>query len=150
MRDIAKVQCAYSFRQVFVGLKRPWQGSISTMQLTRGTQRMGVPTIRASVHRTAPLTPKCMAGRQRAAVKLQPFSGFRRANAVDAVSSPTRPATLQAAVQRSTKAAGRGSRQTTQAMFERFTEKAIKVVMLAQEEARRLGVPTPALVSKCG
>ena len=28
---------------------------------------------------------------------------------------------------------------TTKAMFERFTEKAIKVVMLAQEEARRLG-----------
>lgn len=27
----------------------------------------------------------------------------------------------------------------TKAMFERFTEKAIKVVMLAQEEARRLG-----------
>jgi ATP-dependent Clp protease ATP-binding subunit ClpC len=25
------------------------------------------------------------------------------------------------------------------AMFERFTEKAIKVIMLAQEEARRLG-----------
>ena len=28
---------------------------------------------------------------------------------------------------------------TTKMMFERFTEKAIKVVMLAQEEARRLG-----------
>ncbi|RWW85723.1 hypothetical protein BHE74_00005573 [Ensete ventricosum] len=34
-----------------------------------------------------------------------------------------------------------GQRQigVTKAMFERFTEKAIKVIMLAQEEARRLG-----------
>jgi ATP-dependent Clp protease ATP-binding subunit ClpC len=35
---------------------------------------------------------------------------------------------------------GTGSgKVVTKAMFERFTEKAIKVVMLAQEEARRLG-----------
>ncbi|CAL9119830.1 unnamed protein product [Musa textilis] len=34
---------------------------------------------------------------------------------------------------------GRPSRLVTKAMFERFTEKAIKVIMLAQEEARRLG-----------
>ncbi|XP_022730349.1 ATP-dependent Clp protease ATP-binding subunit ClpA homolog CD4B, chloroplastic isoform X2 [Durio zibethinus] len=33
----------------------------------------------------------------------------------------------------------RGSRFVPKAMFERFTEKAIKVIMLAQEEARRLG-----------
>lgn len=32
-----------------------------------------------------------------------------------------------------------GTRLVTKAMFERFTEKAIKVVMLAQEESRRLG-----------
>ncbi|KAG5403997.1 hypothetical protein IGI04_010116 [Brassica rapa subsp. trilocularis] len=34
---------------------------------------------------------------------------------------------------------GKGSRGVVKAMFERFTEKAIKVIMLAQEEARRLG-----------
>lgn len=34
---------------------------------------------------------------------------------------------------------GRGGGLVVRAMFERFTEKAIKVVMLAQEEARRLG-----------
>jgi hypothetical protein len=33
----------------------------------------------------------------------------------------------------------RRSGLVVEAMFERFTEKAIKVVMLAQEEARRLG-----------
>src|SRR5271157_3240500 len=31
------------------------------------------------------------------------------------------------------------SREAWEAMFERFTEKAIKVIMLAQEESRRLG-----------
>ena len=35
--------------------------------------------------------------------------------------------------------AGRAGRLVVKSMFERFTEKAIKVVMLAQEEARRLG-----------
>ncbi len=35
--------------------------------------------------------------------------------------------------------AGRSGRLIVKSMFERFTEKAIKVVMLAQEEARRLG-----------
>jgi len=40
---------------------------------------------------------------------------------------------------RAVKAAPRPRRVATRAMFERFTEKAIKVVMLAQEEARRLG-----------
>ncbi|ONM17895.1 Double Clp-N motif-containing P-loop nucleoside triphosphate hydrolase superfamily protein [Zea mays] len=34
---------------------------------------------------------------------------------------------------------GSASRGVVRAMFERFTEKAIKVIMLAQEEARRLG-----------
>jgi len=37
------------------------------------------------------------------------------------------------------KAAVGEHRAVTTAMFERFTEKAIKVIMLAQEEARRLG-----------
>ena len=38
---------------------------------------------------------------------------------------------------RSTGRAGRSGRLVVRSMFERFTEKAIKVVMLAQEEARR-------------
>lgn len=53
-------------------------------------------------------------------------------------------ASLHAAVQRTVSASARGNgsavaRKPTSMMFERFTEKAIKVVMLAQEEARRLG-----------
>mmetsp|Transcript_24617 Transcript_24617/g.41126 ORF Transcript_24617/g.41126 Transcript_24617/m.41126 type:complete len:922 (-) Transcript_24617:477-3242(-) len=49
-------------------------------------------------------------------------------------------ATLHSAVASSSRTrAVRSKRFVTEAMFERFTEKAIKVVMLAQEEARRLG-----------
>lgn len=42
---------------------------------------------------------------------------------------------------RATTKGGKNGRRVmgTKMMFERFTEKAIKVVMLAQEEARRLG-----------
>lgn len=66
------------------------------------------------------------------------FAGFRAANVVDSAGASKAPATLQAAVAR---AGVRGdvAKGTTSMMFERFTEKAIKVVMLAQEEARRLG-----------
>lgn len=47
---------------------------------------------------------------------------------------------LPALVARRASAKGvRTGRRVTKMMFERFTEKAIKVVMLAQEEARRLG-----------
>ena len=46
------------------------------------------------------------------------------------------PVALRAAASRTT---GRQTRLVVKSMFERFTEKAIKVVMLAQEEARRLG-----------
>lgn len=75
---------------------------------------------------------------------LTPFSGFRRLNHVDRAgqAGSGSPQTLQQAVG---KAVRRSRGRTTSAvrvtrmMFERFTEKAIKVVMLAQEEARRLG-----------
>ena len=67
---------------------------------------------------------------------LAPFSGFRRAGVVDRTERSS-AATLQAAVAK--RASSRGAKMVTKAMFERFTEKAIKVVMLAQEEARRLG-----------
>jgi ATP-dependent Clp protease ATP-binding subunit ClpA len=53
------------------------------------------------------------------------------------------PSTLQAHVSKAINSAARRSgvrcMRVTRMMFERFTEKAIKVVMLAQEEARRLG-----------
>jgi ATP-dependent Clp protease ATP-binding subunit ClpA len=70
------------------------------------------------------------------------FTGFRRAGAVDSLGSKA-PKSLHAAVRKAiTSAAGKSGVKCvrlTRMMFERFTEKAIKVVMLAQEEARRLG-----------
>eukprot|EP01018_Ginkgo_biloba_P024489 Gb_20703 [translate_table: standard] len=73
-------------------------------------------------------------------LNMQSFSGLRRATALDTIASPGKDfhAAVAAAVSTmSTK--GKASRGVTVAMFERFTEKAIKVIMLAQEEARRLG-----------
>ena len=74
--------------------------------------------------------------------QLVAFTGFKSAGALN-LGSTTKPNTLQGHVQKAIKsaAAQRGVKcmRVTRMMFERFTEKAIKVVMLAQEEARRLG-----------
>ncbi|KAL3818483.1 hypothetical protein ACJIZ3_004388 [Penstemon smallii] len=72
-------------------------------------------------------------------VRMRSFSGLRGANALDTMVGKT-VQTLQSKVAASRVVKrGRKSRMTPRAMFERFTEKAIKVIMLAQEEARRLG-----------
>ena len=73
----------------------------------------------------------------RPAAQLTSFAGFRRANAVDAAGRQRSGKHCLSAA--GAAPAGRGRRAVTRMMFERFTEKAIKVVMLAQEEARRLG-----------
>ena len=71
------------------------------------------------------------------------FSGFRRSSNLDNLGySRCKAATLQAKVHTQVQRSQSGSVKAvapTRMMFERFTEKAIKVVMLAQEEARRLG-----------
>ncbi|BFI23488.1 ATP-dependent Clp protease ATP-binding subunit ClpC [Marchantia polymorpha subsp. ruderalis] len=71
--------------------------------------------------------------------RLQSFTGMRRATAVDSLavkSGRDFHSVLDAAL---SVPGGVASRGVVVAMFERFTEKAIKVIMLAQEEARRLG-----------
>ena len=113
-----------------------------------GTLQPGPRCSSTSRSRAARVLPSAHLGRQRVAVGLQihGFAGFRRAGVIDALGSRPAAATLQAAVQRSLGAPrSRGARMVTHAMFERFTEKAIKVVMLAQEEARRLGERRAAL-----
>lgn len=71
------------------------------------------------------------------------FSGFRRSSNLDNLGySRCKSATLQAKVHSQVQSSRSGPAKAvapTRMMFERFTEKAIKVVMLAQEEARRLG-----------
>jgi len=70
------------------------------------------------------------------------FTGFKTSNAV-LLGSGKANNNLHAHVSKAIKAAARRNgvkcMRVTRMMFERFTEKAIKVVMLAQEEARRLG-----------
>ena len=80
--------------------------------------------------------------RSSSSAPLAPYAGLRRAGVVDAAApGGSGPASLQAAVAARVAGARSGRRavRVTRMMFERFTEKAIKVVMLAQEEARRLG-----------
>lgn len=69
---------------------------------------------------------------------MQGFTGLRGSNALDFLSRPVRDFNSTVTVSISARR-GRASRGVPKAMFERFTEKAIKVIMLAQEEARRLG-----------
>lgn len=63
--------------------------------------------------------------------------GCRAANTVDRIGT-RRNKTFHDVTERQGVQRGIGRGETTM-MFERFTEKAIKVVMLAQEESRRLG-----------
>ncbi|KAL7099429.1 hypothetical protein ACP275_09G084000 [Erythranthe tilingii] len=84
--------------------------------------------------------PTMLCSTQPTAIRLQSFSGLRRANSLDIMVWQPRH-TLQSKVAAAIAPVrqGRKSRMAPRAMFERFTEKAIKVIMLAQEEARRLG-----------
>ena len=84
-------------------------------------------------------------GKRRNDRVLSTYTGFvsRGGQALMALGMPARGAELSQRVHgrgsRGMKGGKNGSRRVTKMMFERFTEKAIKVVMLAQEEARRLG-----------
>lgn len=71
--------------------------------------------------------------------RMQGFMGLRGNNALDTLGRTTRQDFLSKVQHAMNVPKGKASRCTAKAMFERFTEKAIKVIMLAQEEARRLG-----------
>lgn len=70
-------------------------------------------------------------------LRLRSFSGLRTSNALDTMVNPSQ--SLHLKVASCTSGRRKAVRMAPRAMFERFTEKAIKVIMLAQEEARRLG-----------
>jgi ATP-dependent Clp protease ATP-binding subunit ClpC len=81
---------------------------------------------------------RSVAGRRYAAPRryVHAFVGCRAVNVVDKLSTSKK--TFQYVVR--SQGVRRGiAKNTATMMFERFTEKAIKVVMLAQEESRRLG-----------
>ena len=66
--------------------------------------------------------------------------GGRAVNCLDRMGQQSTAEAFMRSVRRSERSSGSaGQRGRTTMMFERFTEKAIKVVMLAQEESRRLG-----------
>ncbi|KAK9108595.1 hypothetical protein Syun_024606 [Stephania yunnanensis] len=71
-------------------------------------------------------------------LRIQSFSGLRTSNALEpfVMSNSSFHSRVAGSIYVTRKRAGRF---VVRAMFERFTEKAIKVIMLAQEEARRLG-----------
>mmetsp|Transcript_149165 Transcript_149165/g.362268 ORF Transcript_149165/g.362268 Transcript_149165/m.362268 type:complete len:911 (+) Transcript_149165:152-2884(+) len=105
------------------------------------TSLVGVkPTVRANAGRV-----RCRATASAAVAPagLSGMTGFRRASSIDTLGRGIgAKKTFNGAVAQTLGLAprsGRGRRFVVKAMFERFTEKAIKVVMLAQEEARRLG-----------
>ncbi|KAK6945050.1 Clp, repeat (R) domain [Dillenia turbinata] len=70
--------------------------------------------------------------------RLKDFSGLRSTNALDDFLKSHNDFHSKVAITISVQQ-GKASRGVVKAIFERFTEKAIKVIMLAQEEARRLG-----------
>lgn len=83
-------------------------------------------------------TVKMMCTLRTVPIRMRGFSGLRGANALDTMVKSGHDFHSKVAAAISVRR-GRASRSVPKAMFERFTEKAIKVIMLAQEEARRLG-----------
>ena len=81
---------------------------------------------------------KMMCNVQAPELRIRGFSGLRGANALDNLMRSGHDFHSRVAAAISVRG-GKASRCVAKAMFERFTEKAIKVIMLAQEEARRLG-----------
>ncbi|KAF6147611.1 hypothetical protein GIB67_031602 [Kingdonia uniflora] len=85
------------------------------------------------------MTVRMICNVQAPCLRMGSFSGLRGSNALDTLVTPSRHSFLSMVSTSIFAPHGRGNRCVPKAMFERFTEKAIKVVMLAQEESRRLG-----------
>ncbi|KAK7369609.1 hypothetical protein VNO80_11651 [Phaseolus coccineus] len=81
---------------------------------------------------------KMMSNLQMPGLRMSSFSGLRTMNNLDLLSRSRRSLPHKMLTSTSSRRE-RAKRFVPRAMFERFTEKAIKVIMLAQEEARRLG-----------
>ena len=100
-------------------------------------ERIAQPS-RSGKGRTSRRTVKMMCTVHNVPSRVRGFSGLRGANALDMIGKSGQSFHSKVAASTSVQR-GRATRIAPKAMFERFTEKAIKVIMLAQEEARRLG-----------
>lgn len=97
--------------------------------------------VRSSQHKESGKTKrsvKMMSTVRTLPVRMRGFSGLRGINALDTMLQSGHDFHSKVAASISVRR-GKPTRGVAKAMFERFTEKAIKVIMLAQEEARRLG-----------
>nr|KYP38047.1 hypothetical protein KK1_040720 [Cajanus cajan] len=81
---------------------------------------------------------KMMSALRTNGLRMSGFSGLRTFNPLDTMLRPGIDFHSKVSIATSSRRA-KATRCVPKAMFERFTEKAIKVIMLAQEEARRLG-----------
>ncbi|XP_065872605.1 chaperone protein ClpC, chloroplastic [Euphorbia lathyris] len=81
---------------------------------------------------------KMMCSSHPTTLTMRGFSGLRSANCLDSLLRSGQDFHSRVAFSMSRRQQ-KAKRFVPRAMFERFTEKAIKVIMLAQEEARRLG-----------
>lgn len=83
-------------------------------------------------------TTKMMCSSRSPTLVLRGFSGLRSSNSLDMLLRSGQDFHSKVGITMSRRQQ-KAKRFSPRAMFERFTEKAIKVIMLAQEEARRLG-----------
>ncbi|ESQ45663.1 hypothetical protein EUTSA_v10010105mg [Eutrema salsugineum] len=81
---------------------------------------------------------KMMSSLHAPVLSIRNYSGLRVNSALDLMASRSPDFFAKVNISISSRK-GKASRCVPKAMFERFTEKAIKVIMLSQEEARRLG-----------
>eukprot|EP00249_Psilotum_nudum_P024846 c29307_g1_i2 orf=247-3057(+) len=109
----------------------------SPNELVQGSRKLRRLSLVASLHGIANIQSRKLA-HPRIARSVQAFRGLRHTSCLDAVGCRGKDfhASIVAALCTCSR---QGTRAVAVAMFERFTEKAIKVIMLAQEEARRLG-----------
>ncbi|GER45532.1 ATP-dependent Clp protease ATP-binding subunit ClpA [Striga asiatica] len=144
--DLKAVQTAFGFRVLKMGAEPqfPVDMAQALLQSTNLSSSVGFVNsgnkIRGSNKSIQAAYTFC--GPQSAPVRIRNFVGWRGENALDFLGPSNKRETLFSKVASAINIPKRGTKSrlaTPRAMFERFTEKAIKVIMLAQEEARRLG-----------
>uniref|UniRef100_A0A7N0URN7 Uncharacterized protein n=1 Tax=Kalanchoe fedtschenkoi TaxID=63787 RepID=A0A7N0URN7_KALFE len=107
------------------------------VKMVSSTQAPRLCMAKISGLRSSAVSSRMMCAAQAPRLHILSFTGLRGSNALDSFTRPSQDfhSVVAAAMSVRSKRACRG---VPKAMFERFTEKAIKVIMLAQEEARRL------------
>ncbi|KAH9329286.1 hypothetical protein KI387_001394 [Taxus chinensis] len=83
--------------------------------------------------------PKMMRHTVSNSLKIKNYIGLSQVTGQGKVAWPTKQIHIGAAMSAPTRKVRKSRKGVVTCMFERFTEKAIKVIMLSQEEARRLG-----------